>query len=255
VQRRAALLLVLALLALPVGAEEALTNQDVVKMVTAGLGEDIVIAKVREAPRVDFRLEVDDLVHLREQGVGERIVQAMLDRNRPAPQSPQAEMARQLGMDMVEVSLKTTESTSAHSLIRGDRSTAGFLGWGNLFQNYPGLHAQVRTKDHRPALLVRSSRPPLGGRYFLAKLDPDSRNGVRSLKISSVKGGFKAAFGSSRGRQAPDSDWTVPFEAAAESEGLWKIVPKENLPPGEYGWYVDIGTGPQGAGVFDFGID
>ncbi|HEX4961638.1 MAG TPA: hypothetical protein VF173_12415 [Thermoanaerobaculia bacterium] len=78
----------LQVFSLPLLAEEVLTNQDVVKMVAAGLGEEVVVAKVREAPRTDFHLGVDDLVELRKAGVSERVVAAMLERNRPAPLSP-----------------------------------------------------------------------------------------------------------------------------------------------------------------------
>src|SRR4051794_3875343 len=61
----AGFILLFALISVPVLAEEILTNQDVVKMVGASLGEEVVIAKVREAPQVDFHLSVDDLVSLR----------------------------------------------------------------------------------------------------------------------------------------------------------------------------------------------
>jgi hypothetical protein len=253
--RRMLCFLMLAVLSVPLLAEEALTNQDVVKMVAAGLGEEIVIAKVKEAPRVDFQLAVDDLVSLHKAGVSERIVHAMLDRNRPAPKDPEARMAEHLGMELVEVSLRAGDRTFPLVISRGDMSSAGFMGYGSLFMNYPGLHARVRTSDPHPALLVKSATPLTGGRYFIGKLDPDSGNGVRSLKISSGRQGFKAAFGSSRGVASPDPDWTIPFEATEESPGLWKVTAKRTLEPGEYGWYVDLGTGPQAAGLFDFGID
>lgn len=239
----------------PVIAQETLTNQDVVKMVSAGLGDVVIIAKVQEAPQVDFHLAVDDLVSLRKDGVSERVVQAMLDRNRPASPGPEAQMAKTLGVEMVDVALKVSDRAIPLTIIRGDMSTAGFMGFGNAFMNYPGLHAKARTAEKRPVLLIKSSTPITGGRYFIGKLDVDTGNEVRSLKISSMRQGFKAAFGSSRGMISPDPDWTVPFEAVEESAGLWKVMPKQSLEPGEYGWYVDLGTGMQAAGIFDFGVD
>jgi hypothetical protein len=242
--------LVLVVLPLPLVADEVLSNQDVVKMVAAGLGDEIVIAKVKEAPRTDFRLEVNDLVELRKAGVGERVVAAMLDRNRPAPLSPQAAMEKSMGMSTIEVSLKTGEKTVPLAIVRGSRSKAGFLAWGNDFMNFQGLHAKVRVSEKRPALLIRSNGvTPTWGHYSIGKLDVDKKNDVRSLKISSTRQAFKGAY------QSPDSDWTVPFEIAEEGEGLWRITPKEVLPPGEYGWYVDPFTGLQGGGLFDFGVD
>lgn len=244
-----------AFLSLPLMGEEALTNQDVVKMVQAGLGEEVVIAKIREAPQVSFHLGVDDLVSLRKDGVGEHVVQAMLDRNRPAPPSPEREMATHLGMEVIDVSLKTQGKTLPLVLVRGELSTAGFGPWQNMFMNYQGLHSRVRTPDRRPTLLVKSSAPIADRRYFIGKLDVDSGNNVRSLKISSGRQGFKAAFGSTVGFMSPDPDWTVPFDVVEEGAGLWRVTPKANLEPGEYGWYVDMGTGVQATGLFDFGVD
>lgn len=252
----AAVLLVplFALFSLPLVAEEALTNQEVLKMVAAGLGDEVVVAKIQEAPRVDFRLEADDLVSLRTDGASERVIQAMLARNHPAPKSPGAGIATHLGMEFADVSLETRERNFPLIFVRGTMSHAGGGWWSATFMNYPGLHARVRTTEKRPVLLVKSTAPPTG-RFFLGKLDADAKNGVRSLKISSGRQKLKGAFGSSLGMMSPDPDWTAPFEAVEESEGLWRITPKGSLAAGEYGWYANIGSGPQAMGIFDFGVD
>ncbi|HEX4961639.1 MAG TPA: hypothetical protein VF173_12420 [Thermoanaerobaculia bacterium] len=163
-------------------------------------------------------------------------------------------MNRALGVSTIEVSLKAGEKTIPLAISRGDRSKAGFLVWGNDFMNYPGLHAKVRISEKRPSLLIRSDVTPMWGHYSIGKLDVDKKNGVRSLKISSNRQDFRAAFKGGMS-QSPDTDWTVPFEVAEEGEGLWRVTPKEALPPGEYGWYVDPFTGFQGGGLFDFGVD
>jgi hypothetical protein len=49
------LVLVFVLFSPALRAEEALTNEDVVKMATAGLSDEVVIGKVKEAPQVSFR--------------------------------------------------------------------------------------------------------------------------------------------------------------------------------------------------------
>lgn len=271
--RKALVLLVLVVsLAVPaLRGEGALTNQDVIKMVAAGLGDSLVIAKIRQAATVDFALEVDDLVKLRKAGVNETIVQAMLERkasaawppssSAPVPaaganaENPWLSMQEDLGYELVKVALKTTESTVRIPILRGDVSSTGFMGIGAVFVNYPGLHAQVRTHDRRPAILVKSTAPLTGGRYFIAKLDVDQDDGVRSLKISSAKAGLKGMFGNTRGIIAPDPDWTLPFDSVEESPGIWRVTPKNDLNPGEYGWYVDLGAGGQAGGIFSFGVD
>lgn len=123
-----------------------------------------------------------------------------------------------------------------------------FGPYRNMFMNYPGLHARTRTSDRRPSLLVSSKTPLSAGRYFPAKLAPDTDDDVRSLKISSFRNRLRGAFGGSGRAMEPDSDWTVPYESIEENPGLWRVTVKQDIKPGEYGWYVDLGTGLQGAG-------
>ncbi len=47
---------------------------------------------------------------------------------------------------------------------------------------------------------------------------------------------------------SPDPDWTIPFDAEQESPGVWRIAPKADLKPGEYGLFI-------GYTLWDFGVD
>jgi hypothetical protein len=242
-------------------AEEILRNQDVQKMVSAGLSDEIIIAKIREAPQVDFQLSIDDLVSLRKAGVSDRVVAVMLERSKPAPQNRHSIETMSASVE-ASVSLKTSQGTLPLRLSTGEVSSAGF-GWtSNTFMNYPGLHATVRTRDKRPVLLVTCPTAPEVGRYFFVTLDPDKRNEVRSLKI----GQALRRMASPGGRLAPDKDWTFPFEVEEEGTGTWLITLKSDLKPGEYGWYVNLpdvnnplaalnDTCFQGGGAFGFGVD
>jgi hypothetical protein len=58
------------------GAQEALTNDAIVKMVKSGLGEDLVISMVQSQPG-KYSLNPDELVKLKEAGVSEKILAAM----------------------------------------------------------------------------------------------------------------------------------------------------------------------------------
>jgi hypothetical protein len=59
-----------------------------------------------------------------------------------------------------------------------------------------------------------------------------------------------SVFGGNAGIGAPDPDWTLPFDASQESPGVWRIVPKTDLKPGEYGLYIS-----SVATLFDFAVD
>lgn len=244
-------------------AQETLTNQDVLKMAAAGLGDELIVGKIQEAPRVAFQLSVDDLVALHNAGLSEQVVHAMLERGKRAP-GPRTRASQGSS-----VSLATSEGTSPLHLLVGEVSGAGFGPFVNVFINYAGLSAAVRTHDKRPALLVTCPAAPEAGHFFLAKLDPDRRHGVRSLKIG--KAVRRVGPG---GRLAPDEDWVLPIDIKQEGEETWSIRAQRDLQPGEYGLYINLETTPmgapameglntsqqlyrcfQGGGIFDFGVE
>ncbi len=73
--------------------EVALTNADVVKLVAAGLDDEVVVAKVKNASKVQFELSTDALLALKAQNVGKSVVAAMIERDAtqasaPATKSP-----------------------------------------------------------------------------------------------------------------------------------------------------------------------
>lgn len=60
--------------------EKALENADVVAMVKADLGDDLVIAKIQQAPREALDVSSEALVKLKKQGVSKGVLDAMLRR-------------------------------------------------------------------------------------------------------------------------------------------------------------------------------
>ena len=139
-------------------AQEILRNEDVAKMAAAGLGDDVIVAKVQEAEQVDFALAVDDLIALRKAGVSERVVHAMLERSKPAPPRPMARPAP-AAPPSNGISLQSGEGAVPLHMAIGEVSAAGFGPFTNVFMNYPGLRSPVRIRDRRPALLVNTNAP------------------------------------------------------------------------------------------------
>lgn len=72
-------IVIAAIGAAPARGQSALTNQDIVKMVQAGLGESVVIATVRTATSTGFDLSPDALIALKKSGVSDAIVAVMID--------------------------------------------------------------------------------------------------------------------------------------------------------------------------------
>ena len=54
-----------------------LTNADVIKLKAAGLGDDLVIDKIKASP-AGYRLEADDLVQLKQSGLSDALIGAMI---------------------------------------------------------------------------------------------------------------------------------------------------------------------------------
>jgi tetratricopeptide (TPR) repeat protein len=65
-------------------AAEVLTNDAVVTMVKAGLGEEIVLSKIK-ASQSQFDLSVEGLLRLKEAGVSETVIKAMVETAVPRP--------------------------------------------------------------------------------------------------------------------------------------------------------------------------
>lgn len=88
-QRSTAILLfsVLVFVAPGAFAAEVLTNDAVVTMVKAGLADEIVLDKIRTS-QGQFDLSAQGLVRLKESGVSDAVIKAMMEAPAPAPLAP-----------------------------------------------------------------------------------------------------------------------------------------------------------------------
>lgn len=58
-----------------------MVNEDVLKLVAAGIGEDVIVAAIR-ASRTRFQLGADDLAGLKNTGISDRVMIAMIEASR-----------------------------------------------------------------------------------------------------------------------------------------------------------------------------
>src|SRR6266567_7225418 len=70
------MMVAVSLLCFPIVAQTVLTNESIVKMVKAGLGEDVVISSIRANPG-KYVTGVDELIALKGAGVSDKIIAAM----------------------------------------------------------------------------------------------------------------------------------------------------------------------------------
>ena len=78
------LLLMLVVTPVPGADEAALTNEDILRLMQAGLGTELIIARIRSGP-TNFDLSVEQLVGLKEAGIADSVIAAMMDIETEAP--------------------------------------------------------------------------------------------------------------------------------------------------------------------------
>lgn len=85
--RRISLLLVVPLICLLASRADALTFRDVIELTHAGLGEDVLLTLI-DVDRSVFPIDAASIKRLKEEGVSERVILAMVRSGRevPAPQ-------------------------------------------------------------------------------------------------------------------------------------------------------------------------
>jgi hypothetical protein len=229
-----------------------LTNKDVIELVRLALGDEVVIAKIRQAPAVEFKLETADIESLKAAGVSGKIIAAMLEKATPPapPQMPQNELeaaAAQMGgvgsMGMVtRVELIDSSGTKVLSSQSGEMSHTNYVVGALLWFNVHDSHAPTRSSDKSSFIRVYS-KTRLDEVGAFVRLESNKED--RSLKVGNVSA---FSFHGSLGLKV-DKDWIVASDIKEEPTGVWELRPKKPLPPGEYGFYTT------GMRMYSFGIE
>ena len=63
------------------GKPSALSNEDVLKLLTAAIGDDVILAKIKSSPS-QFQLDTDSIVALKKAGASDRVIAAMIEASR-----------------------------------------------------------------------------------------------------------------------------------------------------------------------------
>jgi hypothetical protein len=230
-----------------VGAQEVLTNESVVEMVKAGLSERVIIAKIRNNP-TKFDTQTDALIALKENGVPEKVIEAIMSPSASSAPAgsvamappPAASPARPTVYQIVggkEVELVAAGSEVQRNNARYSRSTEVVIA---------GNKAKVRTAERQPVFVLTT--PP--SEMPLVKLDPGKND--RNLKVGS---GSRVLYGGSTSTRGIRGEDMIEVDAERDSRGFYRVKPRAPLAPGEYGFVATRGGSPMGSSIYDFGID
>jgi len=273
---------------LPANGQEVtkrkLTNQDVLEMVSLGLGEDVILEKIRTAPETDFDTSISGLTTLKQAKVSDAVIRAMINPHPSAvnsalstgqstptntnpddpasPHDPGIYMyaANKDGLHMVMLE-PTVYSQGKSGGVFKSAMTYGIakMKWKAVVR---GAHANVRSSDNKMAFYFyfEESNAGLSHASFGGTTTP---NEFTLLKFDEKKDSRETvvmqgnAFGASSGT---DEKANTGFALTKLRPGVYKVVPSTPLKSGEYCFLSSLGVGAFGAGsaganrLFDFAV-
>ena len=261
----------------PVFAQEgAMTNDEVITLTKAGLSPSIIVGKIRSG-KSNFDLSTDSLIKLKQAGVSDDIVAAMLEAKsgRTASAGPSTSgdpndpMAKHgYGIYLLEEIDGQRKMTQLAPNVSAQNRTGGMftssltygIGKVKIKSNLPGRNAALQIKNTQPVfyfyldvtsggLNTSSGVPSTTNEFAMIRFNQRSDN--REVTIGKMN-----AFG---GKGGLSDEYVVQFSAQDMGDGIFKVTPAAPLTKGEYAFYL-INSGNSnassavGAKFFDFGV-
>ncbi len=268
-------------------AQETMTNDEVISLSKAGLNPSLIVGKIRTS-KTNFDLSTDSLIKLKQAGVSDDIVAAMLEAKSGKTVSaatsanstgaasvgalgdPNDPMAKHnYGIYLYEEKDGVRKMTPLKANVSAQNRTGGMftssltygIGKVKIKSNLPGRNADLQLKATMPTfyfylditsggLNTASGVPSDPKEFTLVRFNQRSDN--REVTIGKAN-----AFGAKGGLS---DEYVVQFKTEELGNGIFKITPAAELKKGEYGFYlVNSGNSNTSAGVgskfFDFGVN
>jgi hypothetical protein len=232
--------------------QKTLTNDDVVKMLAAGLTETTIIQVIQKGPS-NFDTSPDALIKLKQQGATAKIIEAMVGpttrSTTPEPSLTRKGVFAQSGPEWRRIE----EVSSVEVRYVGYIANSVTLGIKEqrVICVFRGEKAEMQLLNRRPVFRVAGLGVSARDVYIVEmRLNPDRRDLEmgRSGLIKKLSYGF-------RKRDVHD------VEVKRLGDDLLEVTPKQDLEPGEYilvlgGVSVPLNSsaGKEGTTGYDFGI-
>jgi hypothetical protein len=208
-------------------------NARVVAMTKLGLGDDVIIARIKTSP-CRFTLSDDDLVALKRAGVSDKVIAAML-----------------------EASVLTHPRVSVDGWPLEQRSLAQAKVVGGLSKNLSlgikstrtkailaGRHASVYAASN-PTIILQLPAEDSVDNYVLLRMA--SKGDRRELEVLPI--GARAS-----GRVAIRSERTIRMSSKPLGGRRYQLTPAKRLKRGEYLLYI-LGSADANRGIYGRGYD
>lgn len=262
------------------GQDGVMNNDEVISLAKAGLSSSIIVGKIRTS-KTNFDLSTDSLIKLKQAGVGDDIVTAMLEAKsgKSVSATPAAGAANgdpndpmskhNYGIYLYEEKEGVRKMTQLQPNVSAQNRTGGMftssltygIGKVKIKSNLPGRNAALQIKETQPVfyfyldvtsggLNTASGVPSTPNEFAMIRFNQRSDN--REVTIGKMN-----AFGAKGGLS---DEYVVQFNAQDMGNGIFKITPATALTKGEYAFYL-INSGNSnasaavGAKFFDFGVN
>lgn len=273
--------------------DETMTNQEVISLVKAGLSNSLIINKIHSSKN-NFSLSADSMIDLKKAGVSDDVISAMLDAkngqggfsdSQPAAPQPQPQpQGASTATSEDDKALKQVDEPGIYILENGKmllieptvfsgtktNPLGGIMTYGikktKMRAKVRGKAANMQISAAQPVFYFvfnpeykNSGATMAGGMWWgLPATSPAEfmmvEMAVKDASREAVVGEYGTFSGMSTG--ARDKD-VREYSFQKLRPGVYRVVPKSNLAPGEYCFYYAAtisGLGIGGGKIFDFGI-
>lgn len=270
-------LIALLAVAAPLDAQEVLTNQTVESLAAAGVGDQIIIAKIRSSA-TSFDVSTDQLINLKKHGVSDNVISAMIDAaGKPidmaaasASDSPDPKAPHAPGIYMLDESATPAKMVRIDPAALSQMKTGGMLGYAftggiakiKMNMVLPGASARIHTGAIRPTFYFYlgqgSGVPGMPNMYWmgLPGLSPSSPNEFSFIRFDTKKDHREASVGRvGIGGMATgvQDNQRMTLSYADVRPGVFSVTPSSDLAPGEYAFVYSVAGGMNGMSrIFDF---
>lgn len=255
-----------ALVAAPVMAE-TLNNDSVLALLAAGLGDEVVIAKIKTSPS-SFELSTEQVIALKQKGISGPVLAAMISASAApsqtamSPDSPDPTVPHPSGiylsgaMKMTRIESTTTRQARTSGML-GSMLTYGLTGM-RIKAAINGPRATLATSERQPVFYFYFDQAAQGlGAAGGAVTSPNEFSLIRFETKSDKREAVVGSVGLGGAKSGlRDKDQRV-FSANQIAPGVYKVVMAEPLTPGEYGFISGgVGSGANATfRVFDFAVN
>lgn len=230
-------------------AQEELNNDAVLKMVKAGLSENVIVTMVNQQPG-RYTTKVDDLIALKQAGVSDKVIAAMaakasgLTERAPAASAPAADTSMEIGIYFKKGEAWTEVLPEVVNWKTGG-SLKSFASAGvvkkDVNGNLAGPTSRNTVKGPLEFMIVASEGVAIT-EYQLIRLRPnkDYRE-------------FRTVTGGIMNQQSGAMRDMVPFEGKRVAPRRFSVVLPNNLGAGEYGFLSPGAMGSSGNSAAQIG--